>query len=133
ATDKAPASGSGKNVQLPSSDEYDSWVTGLQLGGAAANAPDDTGFDPASGPFGASSASFDDADPFAGSSFGSGPFNQGLEDLQDAPAEPSGKSLFEDFGGSSAPAFRDKPLAAPGGMDDSDPFGGSTFGSKPEP
>jgi hypothetical protein len=33
------AYGSGKDVQLPSSDEYDNWVTGLSLGGAASPAP----------------------------------------------------------------------------------------------
>ncbi len=128
--DKSPTSGSGKNVPQPSSDEYDHWVSGLQLGSAPV---EDADFNPSSGPFAATGASFDDADPFAGSSFGSGPFNQGIEEDESAK---SGPSAFADFGSSSVPAFRDEPFAAPGGSaDDSDLFGGSAFGAptKSEP
>jgi hypothetical protein len=53
----APAAyGSGKNVDQPSADEYDSWVSNLSLGGSSSTTESD--FNPSSGPFGASD-SFD--------------------------------------------------------------------------
>ncbi len=131
-SDKPPTSGSGKNVQLPSTEEYDSWVTGLQLGGAQSSEPGvDSRFDSSSGPFGASSGSFDDvADPFAGSSFDSGPFNKGLEDAAFPDTSSTSSSSPFTFGSSEPPAFRDDPFAgASSGFDDADPFGSSAFGS----
>jgi len=82
----APAYGSGKDVQLPTAEEYDNWVSGLSLGGNPTtdaapggfdSSPDSSGFgsfDPSSGPFAAPTSSFDDnPDPF-GSGGRSDPF-----------------------------------------------------------
>jgi hypothetical protein len=138
---RGPAAyGSGKEVQLPSSEEYDNWVSGLQLGGnsianeASFGSSFDSSFDPSSGPF---ASSFDDsADPFGGSS-GSAvqdPFgaNQGAVDPFGAPATRS-SSPFGDFDAPGAPSFDNDSF---GGSDDlfnagsADPFGGSSaFGT----
>src|SRR5579871_1274820 len=64
----APAYGSGKDVDQPSSDEYDNWVSGLSLGG------DQPASSPAAGPFGSPKSDFGDADPFAGSKASASPF-----------------------------------------------------------
>jgi hypothetical protein len=133
--------GSGKEVQLPSSEEYDNWVSGLQLGGNSAagdasfGSGFDSSFDPSSGPF---ASSFDDsADPFGGSSTSSAvqdPFGveQGAVDPFGAPATRS-SSPFGDFDAPGTPSFGSDPF---GGSDDlfnagsADPFGGSSaFGT----
>jgi len=51
------AHGSGKDVNLPSSDEYDSWVSNLSLGGTSSSV--ETDFSPTSGPFNAANLDFD--------------------------------------------------------------------------
>jgi hypothetical protein len=135
------AYGSGKDVQLPSSEEYDNWVSGLQLGGNSAGDASsfgsgfDSSFDPASGPF---ASSFDDsADPFGGSRTGSAvqdPFGAdgGAVDPFGVPASGS-SNPFGDFDAPDAPSFDNEPF---GGSDDlfnagsADPFGGSSaFGT----
>jgi hypothetical protein len=120
--------GSGKNALQPSAEEYDSWVSGLQLGSSApgANAPAgsgydaDSGFDPLGGPFSESSSGLgDSADPFGGD-FGSGPFGS-----------PAGSSPFEDVGDASAPASG--PFDGSRYDDSADPFASNVFTSPAQP
>ncbi len=115
--DRAPAYGSGKNVQLPSSDEYDQWMSDLPLGGSSANGEPttgyDPGFDPTSGPFSSSTPTFDDNgsafdsayDPFNTSGFGGS--SPGGSGAFDAPAPGVSAQSSGDFG-DSAPF--DQPL-----------------------
>src|SRR5260221_12792065 len=89
------AYGSGQNVQMPSADEYDNWVSGLSLGdattGSSSNAGNyddsnfsepvynDPGFPPASDAFTSSDFSFaTEKDSYAPS--GVGPFDEPLDD-----------------------------------------------------
>jgi hypothetical protein len=149
----APAAyGSGKNVQLPSDEEYDNWVTSLNLGGSGSgSSPFTTGFDtnfdsfeaPDAGspfdnpetvviddPFGSSSFSFDKPAASIGSKASSGGTN----------APDSFSSFDSGFGapassGSSFDSFGSDSFGSPGGFDDADPFGsaGGSFGSSSAP
>jgi hypothetical protein len=149
----APAAyGSGKNVQLPSDEEYDNWVSSLNLGGSGTgSSPFTTGFDtnfenfeasPATSTFdsgdafGSSSGSFDD--PFGKSSF---TFDKPAASMSggSSAASTSAPDSFSSFdSGFSAPAasssfdsFGSDTFAAAGGFDEADPFGsaGGSFGS----
>ncbi len=123
------AHGSGKDVALPSSDEYDSWVSGLSLGGTADAGASSGGFDVTSGPFG--SSSFDDSgDPFSNSISGD-PFKKGAAGPSpfDAPIEEADAGNSFDFGGASASPFGNDPFGGSSDTGASDPFGSA--GSDP--
>jgi len=66
----APALGSGKNVQLPSDEEYDAWLANLPLGGGSSSTGEvftpASDFNVANGPFSAASSSYGNDDPYAG-------------------------------------------------------------------
>ncbi|HLY27560.1 MAG TPA: hypothetical protein VKQ72_14545 [Aggregatilineales bacterium] len=113
------AHGSGKNVDLPSPDEYDNWVTGLSLGGASATPPKSAkqpAPSPAPDPFGTSSmdSTFDSqADPFGGpapaqASSSDDPFSDFNFDKVDSA---SGSAGTGPFGGANDP-FDSGPFSA---------------------
>jgi hypothetical protein len=129
------AYGSGKDVKLPSSDEYDSWVSNLSLGGSPT--AEDTGFSPSDGPF--SSAAFD-LDIPEESSFSSPP--EPPTRPSNAPVLPFDDFDFTNFEESNAFSSSFDSPASPGpfsadptnfDMDSNpDPFG-SGFGKKTSP
>lgn len=66
ASGATPALGSGKNVQLPTDEEYDSWLDGLRLGGSGDGGVFTGGFNAAPGPFSATPDPYGAApDPYA--------------------------------------------------------------------
>jgi len=113
------AYGSGKQVDLPSSQEYDDWVQGLNLGGledlaaqpSAGFEEDEAGFSPGgSGPFGDTSfmVDSDELAPEAppGAAGRPDPFEGGWSDEPDAfSGGPFAGGTFED----SAPSPDDQP------------------------
>jgi hypothetical protein len=116
--------GSGRDAPQPSAEEYDSWVSSLQLGGSApaADAPAGSGydagssFDPLSGPFSASpSGAEDSGDPFGGT-FGGESFGS-----------------REGSGAFGAPVKSGAPGPFEGVDDSSDPFGSGAFTSLGQP
>ena len=132
--DDAPAAhGSGRNVEMPSSQEYDDWVQNLNLDGvdsaaqsAAATPFDDTSFmvdddfdtqqQPAAEPEPAATG-FDAGSPF-GSEFDSFSYDETRETLiDDEPANDT-------FGGSTFGAFDSDPVAEEPA---DDLFGSSVF------
>jgi hypothetical protein len=122
------AFGSGKQVDLPSSDEYDNWVSGLSLGGNEQPDPFDNSPFGSSGPFASPvDTGFDDVpDPFSGAAKAS-PFDMGSSG---AASSPFGDFNLDDnstMGGGSA--FGSGPFGAPSEPED-DPFASpSSFGS----
>jgi hypothetical protein len=141
--DKPAVYGSGKQVDLPSAQEYEDWVQGLNLGGEPAAYPPPPAWNV---PESTSPFVPDGAAPFGDTSFmvDSGPAGPG--------DQPGGKEQPDPFGGDSfgtpwesePPAFADQGFAeSPPAVDISFPFGGesgdvedfaSPFGSvEPEP
>src|SRR5450432_208102 len=127
-TAEPPAAyGSGRNVPLPSSDEYDSWVSGLSLGDSSAtgSAAFGSGFDDSnfSEPVYSDPGFPDSSDSFASSdfsfatdkeSFGSsspGPFDEPIDDMSNPGPFSSSNYGSDSFDRApSAPAGKSDPV-----------------------
>jgi hypothetical protein len=113
-SDRPAAHGSGRDVEQLSSQEYDDWVQGLNLGNSAdAPVPPDTGLpraapfimDDSEAPYGETSYMIEEEPPAAGRSFG---------------ADQSNRFGGDPFGGPSSPApFSGEPAADELPADDS--------------
>jgi hypothetical protein len=126
-------------VQLPSSDEYDSWVTGLSLGGETvsdAKAPAQPKASASNGPFGTSSldSSFDaQPDPFGAPAEAGANSDDPFSDFNFDKVDSSGSGPFaaagDQFGsgpfGSAAPTEPSDPAMPDSGSFSSGPFGAS--------
>jgi tetratricopeptide (TPR) repeat protein len=118
AGEEAGFHGSGRQVDLPSQDEYDAWVDGLNLGGAVEPAPaQPSAQPPAQDPFNFDGGPFQQdvapADPF-------GDFDQG-DGYAQAEAPPANDPFSVDPGyGDMRSPGQEQPDPAP--MPQADPF-----------
>lgn len=102
--DSVPAHGSGRDVPQPTSEEYDSWMASLPIGGnkpAESESPFEN-FDFSAGPFTTTDAPFEDHldqidDPFGGSGSKSGslPFDADTLSSGAGPFDDAGEDRFE--------------------------------------
>jgi hypothetical protein len=115
--DKPATFGSGQNVEMPSAQEWDSWVQGLNI---AKDQPEQPAPPPAAEPFdsGASPFLMDDDAPFGQTAYMVDDEDTGL-----MPAVPSGEAEDEPFGSPSpwATPFGDE-AAASGSLVEDEPF-----------
>jgi len=92
------AYGSGRDVKLPSEQEYDNWIEGMGIGSAANNTAD-TDFDLSAGPFSGSTTADNPSDMFD-TGFGDDLFSS--SSASSASADPYGSmpasSTTDDFG-----------------------------------
>ncbi|MCC7448294.1 MAG: hypothetical protein IT324_12815, partial [Anaerolineae bacterium] len=112
------AYGSGRDVKLPSDQEYDNWIEGMGIGSAASSTPE-TDFDLSGGPF-AGSPTLDSQPDMFDSSFGSDLFSAGSASADPYGSMPASGTTddFGDFGNgpfqASSSFSDDLPFSSPG-------------------